>query len=460
MGDAQAKISSGYGAHFRATMKLSVPLVASNLAAVAYGVTDTIMLGWYGIDELAAGVLASQVFYVFLLWASGFAHGLAPLVAEALGGEDGVRARRILRMGFWVTFAFITISIPLVWQTGWLLRALGQDAALSDLAQQYMRIAMWNLYPVLAFFVLRAYFSALERANIVMWTTMVGIVLNAVLNYIFIFGNFGAPELGLRGAAIATLGTGMLSFIVPLVFLVLDPELKQTRALARIWRPDWEIFAEVYRLGWPISLMLLAETALFSISALMMGWIGTVELAAHGIALQITTVIFMIPLGISMAASARVGRAVGRQDAGAVRRASVMALAMGLSVAVVATLVLWLIPDALVNVFLDPAKERAPEILRYGVLLVLVAAVFHFVDAVQVLIVGILRGLKDARVPMIVAVVSYLPIGLGASYYLGFVRGYDGVGIWSGMAIGLLVASIGLAWRCWRQIEVRYGGVW
>jgi len=216
--------------HFAATLRLGLPLVASQLAAVAYGVTDTIMLGWYGVEALAAGVLASQVFFVFLLFGSGFAHAVAPLVAEALGAGDEVKSRRSLRMGLWVAMGFVCVVAPILWSTDRLLLALGQDPDLSALAGSYMRIAMWNLFPVMAFFVLRSYFSALERAKVVMIATLVGIAINAFLNYVFIFGNFGAPEMGVRGAAIATLGTGCLVLLVALVQMSRDQELRVCRS--------------------------------------------------------------------------------------------------------------------------------------------------------------------------------------------------------------------------------------
>lgn len=445
-----------WSSHFAATLRLGIPLVASQLAAVAYGVTDTIMLGWYGVEALAAGVLAAQVFFVFLLFGSGFAHAVAPLVAEALGADDEVKARRSLRMGFWVVTGFVIAVAPILWITEGLLLALGQDPDLSALAGGYMRIAMWNMFPVMAFFVLRSYFSALERAGVVMIATLAGIAINALLNYAFIFGNWGAPEMGVRGAAIATLGTGCLVLLAAMVQMWMDQELRRGAPLARLWRPDWMAMGEVFRLGLPISLMMLAETGLFSFTAIMMGWIGTVELAAHGIALQVITVMFMVPLGLMMAATARVGRAAGRGDPIAVWRASgaVMALAMGFSF--VMAVVLVGLPETLVGVFLDVDKDRAPEILAFGAQLLVVAAAFQIVDVAQVLLAGVLRGVKDTTVPMIVAIVAYVFVGLSTCYLFGFIWDWGGVGIWWGMAASLLVAAIALGVRCIDVLRRRF----
>jgi len=202
--------------------------------------------------------------------------------------------------------------------------------------------------------------------------------------------------------------------------------------------------------------MMLAETGLFSMTAIMMGWIGTVELAAHGIALQVITVMFMVPLGLMMAATARVGRAAGRGDPVAVWRASgaVMALALGFSC--VMAVVLVGVPEALVGVFLDVDKDRAPEILAFGAKLLVVAAAFQIVDVIQVVLAGILRGVKDTTVPMIVAIVAYVFVGLGTCYLFGFIWDWGGLGIWWGMATSLLVAAIALVIRCLIVLRGRF----
>jgi len=355
-----------FAAHLGATLRLGLPLIASQLAKISYGVIDTIMLGWYSVEALAASVLATQIITVFMLFGSGFSHAVAPLVAERLGHDDQVSARRALRMGLWIVAGFFVITIPIIWHSEAILRLLGQDAELSALAGDYARIGQWMLAPVLCYFVLRSYLSALERANIVMWATIAGIGINITLNYAFIFGNWGAPELGVRGAAIASVGTGVFVFLVTLSMFFFSRSLRESAPFARIWRADWPMVGELFRLGWPISLMILAEVALFTFTAIMMGWVGTVELAAHGIALQVTSLLFMIPFGLSMAATARVGRAYGRGDVTNIYRAAWASIWLGMGFALVSAGILVGFADQLVFLFIDPADAAASEIMAYG----------------------------------------------------------------------------------------------
>jgi len=230
-------------------------------------------------------------------------------------------------------------------------------------------------------------------------------------------------------------------------YAITRKELKEFEILTRLWQPDWQALREVFRLGWPISLTLLAEVSLFSISSVMMGWLGVIPLAAHGIALQVISVIFMIPLGLTFAATVRVGRAVGRQDALGLYRASVTVTVIALIIAVIAAILLIAIPEPLIRLFLDAENPDAAAIIAIGVPLLAVAAVFQIADTLQVIAVGLLRGLKDTQIPMYMAVVSYLIFGISVAYVFGFPMGLDGVGVWSGLAVGLSLAAVLLGGR-------------
>ena len=245
----------------------------------------------------------------------------------------------------------------------------------------------------------------------------------------------------------ATLVTTIVMFAIMTVYAVTRTDLKQFEILNRIWQPDWQALGEVFKLGWPISLTLLAEVSLFSISSVMMGWLGVIPLAAHGIALQVISVIFMIPLGLTFAATVRVGRAVGRKDAIGLYRASVTVTILAVVIAIVAALLLILLPEPLIRLFLDKENPDAAAIIAIGVPLLAVAAFFQIADTLQVIAVGLLRGLKDTKIPMYMAVVSYLFFGVSAAYILGFPLDFAGVGVWSGLAVGLTIASVLLGSR-------------
>ncbi|MEO1313565.1 MAG: MATE family efflux transporter, partial [Pseudomonadota bacterium] len=205
-----------WGGHIRATLRLGLPLVAAHLGQQAITVTDTIMLGWLGAEDLAAGVLGTSLFFVAFIACSGFGYAVMPLAAAAEGRGDARAVRRSVRMGLWLITGIVTLFMPVLWFTEAVLLAAGQEPALASLAQDYVRIAQWALYPAVWLVVFRSYFSALERTGIVMVAMFGGVLLNAALNWMFIFGNWGAPALGIRGAAVATLGTAFI-VAVPLV---------------------------------------------------------------------------------------------------------------------------------------------------------------------------------------------------------------------------------------------------
>ncbi|MCU0910952.1 MAG: MATE family efflux transporter [Rhodobacteraceae bacterium] len=435
----------------RALAVLGLPLIGGHMAQISMHITDTVMLGWYSVEALAAVVLGATGFFVLFIVGSGFAWAVMPKVAAANANGDAAEVRRTTRMALWLSLIFGAAVMPLLWFSGPLLRALGQDDALAAAAEGYLRIAGWGIFPALIVMVLKSYLAALERTGVVLWATVAGAVLNALLNWALIFGNWGAPELGVTGAAIATLATQLLTLGLTAGYAALHPALRRYTLFVRFWRPDWGAFAAVFRLGWPIGLTSLAESGLFAASALMMGWVGTQELAAHGIALEIVSLIFMIHVGLANAATIRAGQAHGRVDTAGLRLVAATGLALVLGIALLAVVLFLVAPEPLIGLFLSPDDPARPAILAIGASLLAVAALFQLADAGQVMALGLLRGIQDTRVPMIYASVSYWLVGIPASYVLGFTLGWGGPGIWAGLAIGLALAFALLVWRFWHR---------
>ena len=438
-----------YRMHARALLVLGLPLIGSHLAQLAMGVTDNLMLGWYDVDALAAVTLAFSVFFVLFIVGSGFAFAVLPMVASAMAQDDETQVRRVTRMGMWMSvFYGLAVMPPLIWSQPVLL-AIGQEPRIADLAAQYLRIASFGMVPALLVMVLKNFLAALERTQVVLWVTVGAAVLNAFVNYALIFGRFGAPELGVQGAAIATV---LMQIVTLLALALYTARITPEHAMfQRFWRPDPEAFGRVFRLGWPIGLTNLAESGLFSASALMMGWLGSQALAAHGIALQLASMTFVLHLGLSQAATVRAGRAMGRGDGAGLRAGARVATAMSVAFSSVTITVFLLFPEFLVGLFLDPGDPERPAILQIGVVLLAVAALFQLVDGAQVIALGLLRGLQDTRVPMIHAAVSYWGIGISASYVMGFWLGWGGVGIWLGLVVGLACAAALLMQRFWNR---------
>ncbi|HDY96395.1 hypothetical protein LCGC14_0184470 [marine sediment metagenome] len=444
-----------YPGHARAITVMGLPLVGGHLGQIAIGVSDTVMAGWYSVEALAAVTLASTYFFVLLIFGSGFAWGVMPLVAAFDAEGDEVGLRRATRMGMWLSMGFAVLALPLMIWSRPIMALMGQDQALADMVDGYLFIAAWGIFPALMVMVLKSYLAALERTQVVLWITLLAGVANVLANYAFIFGNWGAPELGVRGAAIASVTSHSVSLVAVVVYVLW--KMPQHQMFVRLWRPDWEMLARVFRLGLPIGFTGLSEVGLFAASAVMMGWLGTVALAAHGIALQLASITFMVHLGISNVATIRAGNAYGRRDPAHLARGAIMATVMSALVAVVTVFVFVMWPEPLINLFMQRDEPAREQILAIGVALLAMASLFQLVDGAQAVALGILRGVQDTTVPMILAGFSYWIVGMPASYLLGFVFDLEGVGVWLGLVFGLGVAAILLNARFWGSVLKRLG---
>ena len=436
-----------FSQHLRAVLLLGLPLVGSHLAQFAVHMVDALMLGRYDVTALAASVLAGGYFFVLFIMGAGFSFAVMPMVAEAAEQGDEVRIRRVTRMGLWLSVIYAVAVLPVMVWSAPILRALRQTEEMSSLAQDYLAIVGVGMAPALLVMVLKSYLAALERTGVVLLITLGGVAVNAALNYLLIFGTFGAPELGLKGAAWASVLTQTLTVVVLAVYVAKTPGTREHALFQRIWRPDPEAFAATFKLGWPIGLTNLAESGMFSASTLIVGLLGKLALASHGIALQITSATFMIHIGLSQAATVRAGRALGRRDwpGLAMGGRAVVALSMG---TVALTMLAFLaVPEALMAPFLSPDEPDRAAIFAMGASLLAVAALFQLVDAGQIMALGLLRGIQDTTWPMYAAAISYWGLGIPTSYVLGITFGMGAVGVWLGLVIGLAFAAVLMWWR-------------
>jgi MATE family multidrug resistance protein len=439
--------------HLRAIAVLGLPLILSHVAQFSISLTDALMLGWYDVTALAAQVLGGMMFFVLFLFGSGFAWAVMPMVAEAEAAGQSQQVRRVTRMAMWLSILFGAVSMPMMIWSEPLLLMLGQTEEIAREASRYLRVAGWGIFPALLVMVLKSYLAALERTQVVLWVTVGAVVVNVIVNYALIFGNWGAPELGIVGAAWASVAVQVVSLLLLAVYAAIVT--REHALFIRFWRPDWEAFGLVFRLGWPIGITTLAEVGLFAASSVMMGWLGTLPLAAHGIALQISSLMFMIHLGLGNVATVRAGRALGARDIYSLRRGAQVVLGLSL-VTVIVTIVLFLtVPEFLMGLFLSPDEPDRPSVIAIGVVLLAAAALFQLADAAQVMALSLLRGVQDTRVPMIIATLSYWAVGMPVAYVLGFVLNWGGVGVWLGLAIGLALAGVFMMWRFWGVILPR-----
>jgi MATE family multidrug resistance protein len=444
---AQSNPVSSWGEELRATFILAWPLVIAQLAQNALHMTDVILLGWLGPTHLAAGSLGTTFFMPFLLFGVGVVGAVAPLVAQARGARNIKAVRRIVRQGFWVALLLSTLLLPLVLQIKPIYQWLGQDPTVTDMAEQFIQILAWSLFPATGIIALRSFLSAFDATRAILVITVMGVIVNAVVAYVLIFGHFGMPRLELRGAAIATLTTNIVMFLTMLVYVIRHRRFGRFHILIRFWKPDWRHFRSIFALGTPIALTIIAEVGMFTAAALLMGRIGIDEVAAHAIALQCASMAFMVPMGLGIAAMVRVGNAYGRRDQEGIRKAGWMSLMLGTSFMLVSCLAFLLFGYPIASFFLNPEIEANTNAIGLAVSFLAVAGIFQLVDGAQVTAAHALRGLSDTKVPMVLAIVGYWMIGLPISYVLGFVLDWRGVGIWIGLAAGLSFAAIVLVTR-------------
>ncbi|MDO7629474.1 MAG: MATE family efflux transporter, partial [Loktanella sp.] len=324
-----------------------------------------------------------------------------------------------------------------------------QEPIVAAAAQDYLVIIAWQMIPALLVMTLKSYLAALEHTAVILWATIGTAIMNVIVNYALIFGNWGAPEMGIQGAAIASLLVTLGNVVILVAYGLI--KLPQYDLMRNVWKSDPQIFWRVFHLGWPIGLTSLAEGGLFTASAIMMGWIGEIELAAHGIAIQLASMTFMIHIGFSQAATVRAGRALGRQDEPNLRRGAVMAIGLSAVVAFTTVAIFLAIPEALISAFIDPNEPEKDMLLSVGVSLLAMAALFQVVDALQVMALGLLRGVQDTAVPMVIATISYWVIGMPISYLLAFTLGVGPVGLWLGLVVGLSFAAVFMMWRFWTR---------
>lgn len=432
-----------------ATAALAGPLILTNVAQSAINATDVVLLGWLGARELAASSIGLNLFLIFLIFGMGLVMSASPIMAKELGARrHSVReVRRTVRQAMW---AAVTIALPtwiILWHAEPILILLGQEPDLSREAAKFVRPLMFGLLPALLYLVLRAFVAALEQPAWALWISVAGVIVNAVANYGLIFGHFGLPRLGLFGAGLGSALTQTAMFAGMSAVVLLHPRFRRYHLFGRFWRPDWSRYAQVWRIGLPIALTLSLEVTLFIAAVFLMGLIGTDSIAAHAIAIQIASLTFMVPLGLSQAVTVRVGLAFGRGDPAGITRAGWTAFAMGVAFMAAMAIVMFAIPETLVSLFLDETLPVNAPVIPLAVSFLYLAALFQVFDGAQSVGAGMLRGLQDTTVPMIFAGFGYWIVGMGLAVWLGFGLKWEGYGIWIGLAAGLAVVSVLMIWR-------------
>ncbi len=441
-----------------AMLKLGWPIVLTNLAQTAMTATDVMMMGRLSADALAAGALGANLYFLPLIFGLGFMLATQPMMATELGrNRHSVRdLRRTVRQGLWVA---VLVSLPiwlLLWNAEAILKAMGQDPKLSVLAGSYVRTLQWATLPFYGYIVLRSFISALERPGWALVVVVFAVAFNAFANWCLMFGHFGFPPLGLPGSGLATTLSSALLFAGLCLVVLREKKFRRYRLFGRWWRPDWPRLAALLKLGGPVAGLLLFEVSLFNAAAFAMGLIDSASLAAHAIAIQITALSFMVPLGMGQAATVRVGRAFGAGDRQGVARAGWAAFALGVGFMLVTASLMLFAPRLLISGFLDLGDAANARVAQLAVTFLAFGALFQVMDGAQAVGAGMLRGLHDTAVPMVFAAAGYWGIGMPLGLLLAFHLGWGGSGIWIGLSTGLAVVALLLLVRWLRRDRLKH----
>lgn len=437
-----------------AMLRLASPLVLANLLQMSVYTTDVIFIARLGTDPLAAASLTTSLLGLMTWTFSGLTGAVAPLIAAELGRRrHAVReVRRSVRMALWLSLACGLFGLAVCQFGEAMLLALGQQAPIAARAGPFMAILGIGIMPQVICNVLRVHVAALGRPVVATLIIAMAIVVNAVGNYILVFGHFGAPAMGLEGSAWATVITAFATLAAYVLVVTMGRRFRRYHLFGRWWQPEWQRLREILRIGLPIALIVIAEGGFFGAAAFLMGMIGAAQLAAHTIALQVAALFFQIPFGIAQAATIRVGFHYGAGDPGAIGRAGTAALAACLLFQMAGAGVMLFAPRLVLSAYIDVAAPANAAVVTFAVSYLLIAAAFQLFDGIQAVAAGLLRGLQDTRTPMVVAMFGYWIVGFGTATLLGFATPLEGFGVWIGLAIGLVVVAALLLHR-WRRRE-------
>ena len=451
---ARPRISPAFGAEMNAMLRLSAPLAAANLLQMAVYAVDVVFVARLGEATLAAASLAVSMFMLIMFGFSSVTSAVAPLIAAELGrrAHAGREVRRSFRMALWLSVACTAVGMT-VCQFGEAFMLLtGQDPAISARAQDFLTILSFSMLPMIVANVLRTLVSTMGRPVFATVVTALSIVVNAVGNYAFVFGNLGAPAWGLEGSAISTLITTVITCIAYAVAIQSDRTLRRYRLFGRLWRPEWQRLREILRIGVPIALTVMAEGGLFSSAAFLMGRLGSAELAAHTVALQVAAFFFQIPFGIGQAATIRVGYHFGAGNREGIARAGMSAMVLTIGFQAVSAGIMLLAPGIVLSLYVDTDLAANAALVSLAAGYLAVGAAFQFADGLQAVAAGALRGLQDTHVPMLVALGGYWLAGFTIAAGLGLATPLEGIGVWIGLAAGLFIVAA-LLIRRWQARE-------
>ncbi|HEX5004115.1 MAG TPA: MATE family efflux transporter [Gemmatimonadales bacterium] len=427
-------------AELRALLALAVPVVVVQVGMMLMGVVDTLMVGHVSPAALAAVALGNLYFFGGAIFGMGVLMSLDPVIAQAVGARDDAAISRGVQRGLVLACLLSVPAMLLLWPAETVLAWLGQPAEVVPLAAGYARLVIPGVPAFLGYAVLRQTLQAMGRMRAIVITIAAANLVNVLLNWVLIYGHLGAPALGVDGSAIATTASRWIMALLltglswPALRRHLRPILPEAMRLAPLWR--------MLRLGIPVGAQFELEYGAFGLTGVLMGQLGTAQMAGHQVALNLASLTYMVPLGVSASVAVLVGQSVGRGDPSGVRRSARSGLLVGSGFMLLTGAVFLLIPRFLAGLYTSSA-----DVLLVAAMLIPLAGLFQVFDGIQVVAGGVLRGLGDTRSPMIINLIGFWVVGIPAGLILGFRAGMGAVGLWSGLVLGLASVAVILLGR-------------
>lgn len=441
------------------TLHLALPLIVVLLAQMGTSLIDTFMMGRLGPTALAAGVLAGSVFIFIFVLCSGLLSAIGIFVAQFYGEQDFHKITCTLHQGLYLALILSLPYVLILFFTPAFLLLIKQDQQIVFIAKDYLYALMFKVPALLFFLVFRGFSNALSHQRLVMIITIIALPFNAVLDYVFMYGEFGFPRLGIAGIGYANTFMQWIVLLVLILYINKIKLLKTCSGFSRLNKIDLIKIKEIVSVGLPIGIATAFEMAMFSASTLMMGYFGFQALAAHQIALQCVNFAFVFHLGISQACTLRISKFLGEKNFDKVKYTAYVSIVIGLTVAIFVALAFFFLPNLIISAFIDTHLAQNRSVVVWATSYLAIAVVFELLDSVQATTSGALRGLKDTFIPMLIGVVTYCLVGVIAIGYFAFWMKMGGVGIWWGLGLGVGVSGFCLSFRFFHMIKKHAGSM-
>ncbi len=428
--------------HIKSTMNLAYPVMIGQLGYIMMQVVDNMMVGGLGDAPLAAASLANGLFLIILIVGIGVSYAVTPLVAISIGANKKNESERIFQQSILVNIVLGIILIVITYFCSNIFQYLNQPIQVYKLAASYSKILGYSILPIMLFQTYKQFIEGLSITRPAMVITIIANLINAIINWILVYGHYGFPKLELNGSGWATFSSRLFMAIAIIWYVKKSARFRQFDVRLKFHKINFQVVKNILSLGLPSAVQYVFEVGAFSFAIVMIGWLGTKQLAAHQIAINLASITYMATLGISSAGAIRVGVAVGKQNISEVRQAGFTAILLGAAIMFCCGIIF-----ISFNKFFPSLYIRDDSVITIASQLLIIAAIFQIFDGTQAVGIGVLRGLTDVKVPTLITFFAYWIIALPVGYILGFLFNLNVIGVWIGFLIGLMTSAILLTIR-------------